>query len=50
VRKAADALAATYPIDEVATYFLTLLLQDAGVWGGTIDWLKNRALAASPSA
>jgi hypothetical protein len=50
VRKAADVLAATYPADEVATYFLTLLLQDAGVWGGTIDWLKSRALAAAPPA
>jgi hypothetical protein len=50
VIKAADALAATYPVDEVATYFLTLLLQDAGVWGGTIDWLKSRALTAAPPA
>lgn len=39
--KAADALVASHPADEVATYFLTLLLQDAGIWGGLQDWLKT---------
>jgi hypothetical protein len=39
---AADALAATFPADEVVTYFLTLLLQDAPVWRGLTDWLKTR--------
>jgi hypothetical protein len=48
VKEAADALAATFPADEVATYFLTLLLQDASVWGGAIEWLKGRAMAAAP--
>jgi hypothetical protein len=42
VAKAADALVTRFPPDEVVTYFLTLLLQDAGVWGGTVDWLKAR--------
>ena len=40
---AADAIAAAYPADEVATYFLTLLLQDAAVWGGLVGWLEGRA-------
>lgn len=40
---AADVLAATYPADEVATYFLTLLLQDADVWGGVTGWLEGAA-------
>jgi hypothetical protein len=40
---AADALASAYPIDEVATYFLTLLLQDAGTWGGLQAWLVSRS-------
>ena len=39
VAKAADALAAAYPADEVVTYFLTLLLQDSAVWGGLTEWL-----------
>lgn len=39
---AADALARDYPIDEAVTYFLTLLLQDAEVWGGAITWLQAR--------
>jgi hypothetical protein len=41
VRKAADVVAARYPADEVVTYFLTLLLQDAAVWGGLADWLNG---------
>jgi hypothetical protein len=40
--KAADALVAKYPPDEVATYFLTLLLQDAPVWRGLESWLTAR--------
>lgn len=40
VRRAADVVAGTYPVDEVVTYFLTLLLQD-GVWNGLADWLKG---------
>ncbi|HUQ45095.1 MAG TPA: hypothetical protein VM033_00505 [Gemmatimonadaceae bacterium] len=42
VRSAADVVAATYPADEVVTYFLTLLLQDAGVWAGVEEWLRSR--------
>ena len=41
--QAAAAIGATYPADEVATYFLTLLLQDAAVWGGLVEWLKGAA-------
>jgi len=40
---AADDLAQQYPLDEVVTYFLTLLLQDAETWGGTTGWLESRA-------
>lgn len=43
VMAAADTIAATYPADEVATYFLTLLLQDAGVWDGVTGWLERAA-------
>ena len=41
VGKAADALVAAYPPDEVVTYFLTLLLQDSAVWGGLTGWLET---------
>jgi hypothetical protein len=41
VRAAADVVAAKYPADEVVTYFLTLLLQDAGTWGGLSEWLAR---------
>lgn len=41
LRTAADDLASRYPLDEVVTYFLTLLLQDAETWGGTIGWLES---------
>ena len=41
VRRAADAVAAAYPRDEVTTYFLTLLLQDGGVWSGLAEWLRK---------
>ena len=40
---AADALARQFPPDEVAIYFLTLLLQDAETWSGAIGWLESRA-------
>ncbi len=40
---AADKLVATYPPEEVATYFLTLLLQDSAIWGGLIGWLETQA-------
>jgi hypothetical protein len=43
VASAADALVAIFPRDEVVTYMLTLLLQDAAVWGGAIGWLKTEA-------
>jgi hypothetical protein len=39
---AADTIATAHPADEVATYFLTLLLQDAAVWGGLVPWLQKR--------
>jgi hypothetical protein len=42
MRAAADELAGRYPVDEVVTYFLTLLLQDAGTWSGAIEWLEER--------
>ena len=42
VRRAADVVSARYPADEVVTYFLTLLLQDAGVWAGAEQWLRSR--------
>jgi hypothetical protein len=38
---AADRIAASFPADEVATYFLTLLLQDAATWGGVRGWLER---------
>ena len=41
LRTAADDLASRFPLDEVVTYFLTLLLQDAGTWSGTIGWLES---------
>ncbi|MEO6525073.1 MAG: hypothetical protein ABIP93_00445 [Gemmatimonadaceae bacterium] len=43
LHSAADALAGQFPIDDVVTYFLTLLLQDAETWGGAIAWLEARA-------
>ncbi|MEO8560655.1 MAG: hypothetical protein ABI601_01180 [bacterium] len=42
MKAAADELAQQFPADEVVTYFLTLLLQDAETWGGTIAWLESR--------
>ena len=43
VMAAANDLAAKFPPDEVATYFLTLLLQDAGVWKGLVGFLQEAA-------
>jgi hypothetical protein len=43
LRRAADALVTRFPADEVATYFLTLLLQDGATWGGLGDWLRRIA-------
>jgi hypothetical protein len=43
VASAADSLVIRYPPDEVVTYFLTLLLQDAEVWKGLIAWLGKTA-------
>ena len=43
IARAADALVATYPRDEVVTYFLTLLMQDSAVWGGATGWLEAQA-------
>src|SRR5437764_7432495 len=34
VARAADAVAARFPADDVAIYFLTLLLQDQSIWAG----------------
>ncbi|MDB4880066.1 MAG: hypothetical protein JWL60_1512 [Gemmatimonadetes bacterium] len=48
ITAAAAAIAATYPADEVATYFLTLLLQDADVWGGVAGWLEGIAGEQAP--
>ena len=43
VKAAADELVKQYPADEVVTYFLALLLQDAGTWAGLTDWLEQLA-------
>ena len=43
VARAADAVAARFPADEVATYFLTLLLQDSAIWAGLAEWLAGAA-------
>ena len=43
LRAAADDVAARFPLDEVVTYFLTLLLQDAETWSGAIGWLESRS-------
>jgi hypothetical protein len=40
---AANALAVQFPRDEVVTYFLTLLLQDGGVWKELAAWLEKSA-------
>ena len=43
VASAADAIVARYPRDQVVTYLLTLLLQDAAVWSGAMKWLEAGA-------
>jgi hypothetical protein len=43
IAQAADALVKTYPVEEVVTYFLTLLLQDGTIWAGVTTWLERRA-------
>ena len=43
VKRAADDLVKKFPPDEVVTYFLTLLLQDATVWGSLTGWLAQSA-------
>ncbi len=40
---AADTLVTQFPPEHVVTYFLTLLLQDAAVWGGVAEWLGRRS-------
>ena len=41
VEAAAAALVTKFPPDEVVTYFLTLLLQDANVWTGLVTFLEK---------
>jgi hypothetical protein len=43
VAAAADALVTSFSAEEVVTYFLTLLLQDAAVWGAVTEWLEKKA-------
>ncbi len=43
VDAAAAKLRAAWPADEVATYFLTLLLQDAAIWAPLLEWLPAQA-------
>lgn len=43
VARAADLIAARHPLDDVVTYFLTLLLQDAATWSGVRPWLATHA-------
>jgi hypothetical protein len=38
---AARELVAKFPPEEVVTYFLTLLLQDATVWAGLVEFLAE---------
>jgi len=40
-RAAADDLAGKYPVDEVVTYFLTVLLQDYESWKPAVEWLES---------
>jgi len=40
--KAADALVVQFGVNEVVTYLLTLLLQDAATWRGVTGWLEAR--------
>ncbi len=43
VARAADAIAASHPREEVVFYFLTLLLQDSTVWAGVKPWLVSHS-------
>ncbi len=43
IAAAADGLVKTYPVEDVVTYFLTLLLQDASIWAGVTPWLAQYA-------
>jgi hypothetical protein len=45
LRAAADTLAASYPLDDVYVYFLTLALQDENTWGALKGWLRERPAA-----
>jgi len=44
-RAAADDLARSYPVDEVVTYFLTVLLQDYESWKPAVEWLESLGAA-----
>ena len=44
-RTAADDLARSYPVDEVVTYFLTVLLQDYESWKPAVEWLESLGAA-----
>jgi hypothetical protein len=44
-RTAADDLVRSYPIDEVVTYFLTVLLQDYESWKPAVEWLESLGAA-----
>ena len=41
ISAAADGLATTYPLDEVAVYLLTLSMQDPAIWAGAESWLSR---------
>lgn len=47
---AADALVVQFGLNEVVTYLLTLLLQDAATWQGLTGWLETRATATTPDS
>jgi hypothetical protein len=41
IGQAADRLAESYPIDQVATYFLTQIILDPPVWSDLRGWLSE---------
>ena len=41
ISAAADGLAASYSLDEIAVYLLTLLMQDPAIWGEAESWLSR---------
>ncbi|MBI2186005.1 MAG: hypothetical protein HYU37_02640 [Acidobacteria bacterium] len=45
LREAADALAASFPADDVSVYFSTLLWQDPDMWGGLAELPQVRGTA-----